>query len=570
MSKTIDLGPLNTWEAVGTARAETRADSGAAELHAEGVRYEYLLAGPRRVLLPGVYRVCCEASVTRGEVAVGVLDSLGRRWAGNVALTATGESTLTIAVLRPSIYRVVLSGHNHAAPVPVEATVIRVSLLKIGGVASALMATTRAAAREATRFSRAYLKPFLYVATLRIQRASTIAWRGLRPAAEMYGFPARFCVVDFGSLGYAVRSLALLRRRDGMSYIVSADFGDDTLSFLEFFHGRLGARRVVRLPKLSAPLPVCALPRENADDILCLGLFNLDESGAQRRVTSLLMSEEPKALVSAGWVPDPEKSMTVLASRAGHWGYRGLSVIPGKGGGIYHLAAVDRDAGRLQTFCVDVRDKPTVRAASELELPQKLEPIGIGMLLGQDGAITYFLNSRHFENLYTIRQDRDGALAIKDTVPLGGRSRSSVAVARLGKGRRSIVVALWGGAPLEINDAVRGKVVVADLDDENGVCGCREFLAGVHPTDVACGDFDGDGVDEIAVLNYGTGLGPADRSHPGGLEFFKECEDGFRCIGRVCLPNPRIAKVIDIDNDGRDELLVSLFFERMVVLVKLI
>ena len=569
MDRATDLGPLDAWETVGTARAETRAHTGAVTLHAEGIRYEYLLASPRRMLMPGVYRVICEAAITDGEVSVGILDLLGGRWLGNIALRSDGETALTVPVFRPSSYRVILSGHNHYDSATVEATIHRVSLLRTGGIVSALKVAAGAAVTAATRYSRAHIKPRFYGARLRLQRAATSNRRRLSLAAG-FGTSPRFRVVDFGALGYAVRSLAFLRDRDETAYVVSADFGDDTLSFLKCSNGRLGARRVVRLPKLSAPLPVCGLPRKGADDILCLGLFNLDENGAQRRVTSLLMSEEPGALVSAGAVTKPEQSMTVLASREGHWGYRGLSVIPGEGEGIYRLAAVDRDAGRLQTFSIDVRGKPTVIAASELELPQKLEPIGIGMLLGQDGTMSYFLNSRHFENLYTVRQKRDGALAIVDTVPLGGRSRSSVAVARLGKERRSIVVALWGGAPLEINEVVRGKVVIADLDNENRVSGMREFTAGVHPTDVACGDFDGDGIDEIAVLNYGTGLGPADRSHPGGLEFFKESGAGFTCAGRVPLPNPRIAKAMDIDNDGRDELLVSLFFERRVVLVKLI
>jgi len=323
---------------------------------------------------------------------------------------------------------------------------------------------------------------------------------------------------------------------------------------------------------MSAPLPLVALPREHGDDLLLTGLFNLDKGGNSVAATSLVMVHEIEEVIRLGIITNPESQLPVMASRKGFWGYRGLSFMSTSTPNVYCVASVDRNAGIFQTFAVDIAQAPRTFASSTLELPDRLEPIGIGIQKNEDGDRTaYFLNSRHFDNLYTLHEDSSGGLRIVDIVPLGGQSRSSVVVGKFAEGKgRSVVLALWGGDPLEMNFPHRGQIVIGDIDDRLRISGMRRFSAGVHPTDVACGDFDGDGVDEIAVLNYGTGLGPGDRSHPGGVEIFKQIEGEFRCVSRIALANPRIAKVMDIDNDGCDELLVSLFFEKKVVVIKLI
>jgi hypothetical protein len=114
----------------------------------------------------------------------------------------------------------------------------------------------------------------------------------------------------------------------------------------------------------------------------------------------------------------------------------------------------------------------------------------------------------------------------------------------------------------------RGELLLVDLDRQGALGGLAVSPAGVHPTDVVAGDFDGDGEVEVAVLNYGSGLGPRDRRHPGGVEIYKDQGGVYRRVARLALPNPRIGAAVDVDRDGVVELVVSLFFERRLVVIK--
>jgi len=514
----------------------------------------------------------CESSISVGELAIGLLDVLRQVWHGNAAMARKGKQNLEFSILFPARYRVVVYASNHEGPSSIEAELFNFSLERVSGALGAVKYQARATFNFIVRYSREHLKPNFYHARIFAQKQFATLTKTVSPLLSWLRVGRSYQLTDYGIVGYAVRSLAFVKGRSGRCFLVSSDFGDDTLSFLEYSSLGLGRRRVVRFPKMSAPLPLVALPREQGDDLLLMGLFNLDQSGTDVSITSLVMVAEIEEVIHSGVITAPDKQLPILAAREGFWGYRGLSCLATKVPDIYCVAAVDRHAGIFQTFTIDIAQAPRILTTSTLELPPRLEPIGIGVLRNEDGNRTaFFLNSRHFENLYTVHEDSSGALRVVDVTPLGGQSRTSVVVGNFGEGKGySVVVGLWGGDPLEMNHPHRGQIVIAEIDDSLRVSGVRRFTAGVHPTDVACGDFDGDGVDELAVLNYGTGLGPGDRSNSGGIEIFKHVNGEFRCVGRIAVANPRIAKVMDIDGDGCDELLVSLFFEKKVVVIKLI
>ena len=198
------------------------------------------------------------------------------------------------------------------------------------------------------------------------------------------------------------------------------------------------------------------------------------------------------------------------------------------------------------------------------------EPIGIGVLHAPSGKKhTYYLSLRASAEIVVIRISEDGGPSILQRMPITGLSRSSVAIGNFrGDGSCQIAVALWGGNPTDLNTVRRGQVVIGDLDETGRIDKLIYFDAGIHPTDLVSGDFDGDGVDELAVLNYGAGLGPTNRVDVGGIEVFKYQENSFTCISEIKLANPRIAAAIDIDGDGIDEIVVSLFFENKVAVIK--
>ena len=131
-----------------------------------------------------------------------------------------------------------------------------------------------------------------------------------------------------------------------------------------------------------------------------------------------------------------------------------------------------------------------------------------------------------------------------------------------------LALAIWGGDPKDLNSKVRGKLCIADLDGDGTIEMIHYYTGGVHPTDVVAGDFDGDGVDEIALLNYGSGLGPTDRNDLGGVDIYKWQNNALQKEARIKVANPRIGAAMDIDSDGVDELVVSLFFERRMVVLK--
>lgn len=540
-------------------------------IKAAAVRYEYLIGHTSVFLFPGIYRLRCLIDIRQGGISVGLVDTLRNTWAASKNVTHENEFNLVFGVLIPRRFQIIISACNHEKPNAVDVNLGEIRLERSLFDIFFLKHVFSQAYIYIRKFYRLKVKPSYYCTRLYVQKKVGQTKWVLGQVSSTIVPHRNFHVVEVAEIGYAVRSLTYVRYGEQQGYIVSADFGDDTLSFLKLESGRLEKRKVVKFPPLSAPLAVEALPTSGQGDFLLTGLFNLDQSGTLGNKTSLLAADDIASFSNQTFVSNPEKQLQVVSSRDGHWGFRGLSVRHQESS-RYRVAAVDREAGMLHSFLVDVAHGMKVESCSELQLPPKVEPVGIGIHWNPGvGRIGYYLNSRHFDNLYTIHQESNGLLHIVDVKTLGGRSRSSVTVAQLkDKISYQVALVLWGGDPLDINTVNSGKIVIGDLDSNLRIKNLEFFSGGVHPTDVACGDFDGDGLDELAVLNYGTGLGLADRSDQGGVEIYKFSDDGLECIAKINVPNPRIAKVIDLDEDGRDELLVSLFFERKVVVLKYI
>ena len=105
--------------------------------------------------------------------------------------------------------------------------------------------------------------------------------------------------------------------------------------------------------------------------------------------------------------------------------------------------------------------------------------------------------------------------------------------------------------------------------DAGGNVSERDALlpGGVNATDAVIGDFDGDGRDEVAVLAYGVGLNHMTRGDEGGILVYKWIDDAWQKAWQIDVPHPRIGLASDIDQDGCQELIVSLFFANRLVVV---
>jgi hypothetical protein len=181
------------------------------------------------------------------------------------------------------------------------------------------------------------------------------------------------------------------------------------------------------------------------------------------------------------------------------------------------------------------------------------------ILIGQRQSAAITVLSRKSGSEYTVER----------TLKIDGLSRSSIAVAQArGEGKYDVLIALWGGDPCDLDSPHKGTVAVIEVDDKGGFRPVRYLPAGVHPTDVVSGDFDGDGLDEFAVLNYGAGLSLRSRTDLGDLRIFKHIEGEYRVVSILKLPSPRIGYALRTEKGEPDLLFVSLFFERKIAAVK--
>jgi hypothetical protein len=384
-------------------------------------------------------------------------------------------------------------------------------------------------------------------------------------------------IIDIAKVGYAVRSAELIETQDN-KYIVTADVGDDSLSILPLVGGKLGNRNVIRFPEKSAPIGIKAIKhtRNGNSEGLLIAVFNFDATGEKRKNTYVCHA------IVADLLKEPadecdirSSSFERILSREGHWGFRCVNCYEALGGTNYIISL---DRGADLAWIIELLDAPnsSLRDGKIHRVPlgyidTKAEPIFAAIVPSecQNEAPDFIISQRGKAELTTVSRLNDGEYRIASRVSVGGGSRSSVAVGKFwNRKERGVAVALWGGDPTDLREIAYGKLVVFHFDHKLK-CHSPVFVnAGVHPTDIVVGDFDGDGIDELAVLNYGSGLSPMDRIHPGSVQIFKWIDDIFKKVSEINIPYPRIGISADIDDDGRDELLVSLFFEKRLVTIK--
>jgi hypothetical protein len=297
-----------------------------------------------------------------------------------------------------------------------------------------------------------------------------------------------------------------------------------------------------------------------------IALFNYDREKLTDNKCQILLYNNLSSLMER---PD---SADVLVEREGHWGFRSLNAH--ETGNLTYVATVDRLEGYLYIleFPRDTLDPGQIKKhVVDLNYEdRKAIPIFTAILPRTGPNLSpLFIINKQGKNELTFVEKSGESYRITRRLEIGGVSRSNVAVGHFrNKQLCDAAVALWGGDPSKFYEEAVGKICVLLQNERNEFDEMTCFDGGIHPTDVVAGDFDGDGLDELAVLNYGCGMNHLDRTNPGGVQIFKFRDNAFQKVTDIPLPNPRIGLSYDIDGDGRDELFVSLFFEKKLVLLK--
>ena len=557
------------WTMVAETVEEGRQDGGVVDFQSTKVQYEYLLqSAPLRLPL-GVYEFHFRADQKQGEIIVCVLDEARNTWIGQANVEGGNIGSLRFsAPLLGRKVRLIVTANNANEPGIVEAVVETIGVFRTANPGVLTKNALKEFKERFRRWVQIKWKPKFYLTRLWWQVIAcrlSVAFKKSGP-----GQPSRYRIVDSARVGHAVRGIEVVKTSNGKSFVVTADVGDDTCSVLPVVGGRLKTRRVISFPHQSRPMYVMPWPAADGSVSPAVCLFNFDVSGRDCDKTRFIVLEDFERLSMDASVIDPDQDATVVLSRDGYWGYRGGAVMR-RGDGSYCIGVADREKALFHLLEGQEGLRPGTFKKSQIHLGDRKEPIGVAVspVTKEDPNPDFFINSRSHPELTVLGIDENRQPFLKQTIPVRGLSRSSVAVGRFSKdGPLSVVVALWGGNPKNLNSEEAGEVAVIDINEDNAPGEPYYFPAGIHPTDVAAGDFDGDGIDELAVLNYGSGLGAVDRTHPGGVQIFKWVEGAFKLVDSIALANPRIAAVADIDGDGRQELLVSLFFENRLCVIK--
>lgn len=555
-SEQISIPSFINWDAIDSSTIELCDDEMSLHIVGKPTKYNYLSQSPLFVLGAGVYQLRYYVSIAKGGVTIGLVDGRTGGWLAQQNHEIASQGRLNFVIKSRRKVRIVVASCNHQAERSSDVILSDVQLHGAHDIKQVVLAGRLELQKKYHQYFLERMLPFFYL--LKLHGASII---GKTKIIKGY------VVTNVVRAGYAVRSITMLDTGGGR-YLLTADIGDDAISIFPVENGRLGKRSIVRFPHRSTPMYVNGLSLNDEVGRVLISFFNFDTAG-QSEKNSYLASMPIPADLRAGSeiaVDNIPQCLSILLQRSGHWGYRGAAVL-NRANGEKLIAVVDRDrselsllswGGEKSDFKVDL-----------LSLGDGVEPIGINFVANLGGIATYYITSRSTEQILVVGVDAEGRPRKKQSFPIPGLSRSSVAVGRFRSlDNYEVAVATWGGDPKELNTIEVGQVVVGQLRHDGAIESSLCFAAGVHPTDVAAGDLDGDGLDELVVLNYGSGINVTERRHPGGVQIFKFLGDSFRCIKEISLPNPRIAYIGDIDADGKNELVVSLFFEKRLAIVK--
>lgn len=572
-AKLFEIPALSEWKPVDQtiAEFEINADDSLV-VQSKPQKYGYLLVSPTIQLPYGHYVIDFRLNIELGGVTVGISDEEITQWqlTENYHASTNGRLILT-APPRGMRVRVVIAACNPYGEATTKFTLKSLQTRRSAALFAHYRADLERRKGNWLHKWRTEGKSFVYnrkADLLKVQGRSLLAVK--RGGPRLSSSSGSYQVVDTVDVGYAVRSIAPVRGKDGSLCLLTADVGDDSVSVVPVRGGRLMPRQRIQFPKQSTPMCISTVRRPDGSDIPIVSFFNFDTTATNHKKTYVAAIDDVAALSTRREVNDIKRELSVLLERHGHWGFRGTCVEQ-RPDLSYQIGAVDRNADMFYLLTGKSDEGRIAGEVERLDIGEPTEPIGVSAAPAPDdpGQCAFYMSSRKSEDLVVAGRNSDGNLEVRQRYPLRGMSRSSIAVGRMiDRERCDVAVALWGGDPTNLNSANTGSFVVGQLAPDGAIEGEVREQAGINPTDIVAGDFDGDGLDEIAVLNYGNGLGPADRTIPGGVEIYKYIGRGFTRVAQFGLANPRIATVMDIDGDGRQELILSLFFERRLVVIK--
>ena len=560
--KPVTLPEFREWASQGSTQWGVESTTGV-KFASQPTKYGYLAISPQVSLKAGLYQLRCKATLETGGITLGIQEHDGSAWIHQHNVQSTGYMRTNFSLDSDRRIRLVLAACNHFREENCTGQLEQMQL--IGAHDRWALVSQRIATRyaELADFWLLQAKPRLLLRKLYM---SAHVGRGLAAIARTFRFKGYYHM-DVLPAGYAVRSIAYLSDAN-RPCLVTADIGNDTMSVIPLEKGRATTRKVIQFPERSTPMYLSSVKNADGSQGLLACFFNFDQSEESSNKTTVAYIKDIGSIENLGQVETVSDIGEIVLSRNGYWGFRGTKVIEDASGKQY-IAAVDRELSQLHIRIGHINQSISNYSHTVVDLGEGVEPIGINGSLAQDGRPVFYATSRGEERLLVVKQNEHDQWHLSQSIDVGGLSRSSLAIGCFSRrDEKCVALGTWGGNPEDLNTPHQGQVVIGTLDEAGTITGLETLPGGIHPTDVAAGDLDGDGLDELVVINYGTGLGMKDRRHPGGIDIFKHQGGEWRKVASWALANPRIALIDDIDGDGKLELVVSLFFEERLAVFK--
>lgn len=560
--KSVALPEFKKWTCQGATEWDVENITGV-KFSSQPTKYEYLATSPQIQLKAGFYQLRFNATLKTGGITLGIQKHDGSVWIHQHNVQATGSVRTNFSLDSGKKIRLVVAACNHFREKNCTGQLEQMQL--VGAHDTWALVSQRMAARyaEMTDFWLIQAKPRLLLCKLYLSAHVGRGFAAISRALRLKSYH----LVDVLPAGYAVRSIVYLGDA-GRQCLVTADIGNDTMSVIPLKRGRATIRKVIQFPERSTPMYLSPVANTDGSKGLLACFFNFDQSEELNNTTTVAYIKDIGSIENRGQVEAVSDIGEIVLSRKGYWGFRGTKVIE-DATGKQHIAAVDRELSQLHIRTGHINQSISAYSHTVVDLGEGVEPIGINGSIAQDGRPVFYVTSRGKERLLVVKQNEHNQWHLSQSVDVGGLSRSSLAIGCFfRRDEKCVALGTWGGNPEDLNTPHQGQVVIGVLDENGAITRLETLSGGIHPTDVAVGDLDGDGLDELVVINYGTGLGMKERRHPGSIDILKHQDGEWKKVASWILANPRIALVDDIDGDGKMELVVSLFFEERLAVFK--